>query len=290
MNSFYWFVFLLLFLCFSTFNQAQSDKKTGDTINQLDVNNLKQGYWIVTNDQKKLPGYRPEQIVEEGTFNDSKKNGKWKFYFNTEKLKQVLTYNNNLPNGHAVFYYPNGNIREEGVWQNNRWTGEYKYYYENGNLKNNWTYNQQGNREGVQKYYHENGNLAIEGTWQNGKEDGVIKEYYEDGSVRSERVFNNGNINLAQTTNFKPKEKVVQNIELAPQALIKVPETEEAQKPFDGNGFYELKNKEGKIIRKGNFENGYLVDGEVYQYGTLGNVNKITHYKGGKIVKVEDFD
>jgi antitoxin component YwqK of YwqJK toxin-antitoxin module len=282
------FVFIVLLSHFSLFAQ---NSKSGDSINRVDDNNMKQGHWIITNEEKKYPNFRPNQIVEEGKFTDSKRDGKWIFYYPNDKVKEILTYNNNRPNGYAVFYYANGNIKEEGLWKNNRWVGEYKYYYENGNLKNHWKYNEQGNRTGEQKYFYENGNLMIEGKWENGKEDGVITEFHEDGSVKSERVFENGGINLAKTTNYKPKEKLSEKsvVESKPKIIVN-PNTVEDNKqaPFDGNGYYELKNKNGQVIRKGNFENGYLINGQVFQYTPDGTLFKTTHYKEGRIIKVED--
>ena len=122
------FVFIVLLSHTSLFAQ---NSKSGDSINRVDDNNMKQGHWIITNEEKKYPNFRPNQIVEEGKFTDSKRDGKWIFYYPNDKVKEILTYNNNRPNGYAVFYYANGNIKEEGLWKNNRWVGEYKFYYEN---------------------------------------------------------------------------------------------------------------------------------------------------------------
>ena len=278
-----------------------------DTINRVDANNMKQGHWVYTNKMKRLPGYRDDQVVEEGDYQDDKKSGKWVFYYNNDKIKHVLTYSANKPNGYAVFYYKNGNKREEGIWKNNRWVGEYKYYYENGNLRNEWQYNEQGKRTGVQKYYHENGQLQIEGTWNNGQEAGTITEYYDDGSLKSTRTYNNGKIDDTQTQSYQPKEKAGK-VEKAPQAE-KQPEVAQEQnndtaevttnvaytKPeqkkaadtrFNGNGYNEFLNKDGKVTRKGTFENGYLMDGEVYMYTSDGELFRTTYYKGGRVVKI----
>ena len=56
-----------------------------DTINYTDDQNKKQGYWIFTNKQKKLPGYQPNQKVEEGYYINNKKDGKWVFYYRNGK-------------------------------------------------------------------------------------------------------------------------------------------------------------------------------------------------------------
>ena len=273
-----------------------------DTLNKTDENNMKQGHWVYTNQMKKLPAYSTEQVVEEGDYSDDRKTGKWFFYFNNDKVKHVLTYTNNRPNGYAIFYYKNGAKREEGTWKNNRWIGDYKYYYENGNVRNDWKYNASGKRTGVQKYYHKNGQLKIEGKWANGNEAGTIVEYYNDGSVKSERVFNNGKINAVASKSFKIKEKAGKvtikpitkkvikkesNIAVAP-ITVKKKEKVKNNSPWNGTGTRSFLNKKGQIVRKGYFEKGYLMDGVVYMYTSDGEKFRTTHYKEGRMVKVEN--
>ena len=51
-------------------------------------------HWIITNEEKKYPNFRPNQIVEEGKFTDSKRDGKWIFYYPNGKIEQIAYYNN----------------------------------------------------------------------------------------------------------------------------------------------------------------------------------------------------
>jgi len=169
-------------------------------------------------------------------------------------------------------------------------------------LKNHWIYNEQGQRTGVQKYYHENGKIMIEGAWQDGKESGAIKEFYENGKIKSERFFNDGKFDQNKSTTYKkeiaskeiPKEdttrKVVEDQNKDDSRIvIKASKFENTdQIPFDGNGHYVLRNKEGKVVREGEFENGYLVDGKVFQYTSDGNIFRITYYRGGRVIKVDN--
>ena len=258
--------------------------------NIIDGNNLKQGHWIYYNDVKKLPDYRPNQKVEEGDYIDNRKNGNWIAYYSNDKVKHELTYQNNRPNGYAIFYHKNGNKSEEGIWKNNKWVGEYKYYYENGQIAYDWNYNESGKREGEQKYYHENGQLMIEGSWVGGKETGVITEYYANGDVKSKKQFNNGAFSAEQSKNFNrvnpkydpSKENKYNNQE------IKIQEKKDPVKAtvFDGNGYHELKDRVGRPIRKGTFKDGFLIDGEVYQYDSAGKLIKTTKYSNGKVSEI----
>jgi antitoxin component YwqK of YwqJK toxin-antitoxin module len=167
--------------------------------NFIDQNGLKQGHWIYTNAEKQLPGYRDDQLVEEGYFKDNLRVGVWKKYYENGNLEFELTFVGNRPSGYAIFYYTNGKVSEEGVWKNNRWVGEYKYYHENGKLKYEWKYNASGKREGVQKYFYENGQLMIIGSWNEGKEAWELKEFFSNGDIKAVKYFNTGS-NLEEST------------------------------------------------------------------------------------------
>lgn len=274
---------------------AQSGK---DTLNYTDANNLKQGHWIYYNRDLKLPDFKDHQKVEEGHYLDDQKFGKWIHYFPNDKPKDVITYVANRPNGYAIFYYANGNKREEGTWRNNRWVGDYKYYHENGKLASEWKYNAQGTRTGVQKYYHENGRLMIEGEWIDGKENGVIKEYYDNGELKSEKNYNNGSFDAANTKTYarktppsdndNPKEEnTVTTTTASTNAAAASDDSGEYKTGvFDGNGKYQLRDRNGRVIRQGLFENGFLKDGKVFQYTADGRLFKTTIYKGGKVANV----
>ena len=102
----------LLVILFSIFLFGKLNASSSDTLNYVDENNMKQGYWVYTNNMKKLPNYKANQVIEKGRYANDKKTGKWVFYYNNDKVKQILNYLNNRPNGHAVFYYKNGNKRD----------------------------------------------------------------------------------------------------------------------------------------------------------------------------------
>ena len=270
---------------------AQSVK---DTLNFTDANDMKQGHWIYYNRDLHLPDFKDNQRVEEGHYFNDQKNGKWIHYFPNDKPKDVITYVANRPNGYAIFYYANGNKREEGTWRNNRWVGDYKYYHENGKLASEWRYNSQGTRTGVQKYYHENGKLMIEGEWIDGKENGDVKEYYDNGELKSEKNYNNGSFDAANTKTYvrktapaesdKPQEE---KVAAAPEKVV-VTEDKATYKTgvFDGNGMFQLKDRNGRVIREGLFENGFLKNGKVFQYSADGRLFKTTIYNGGKVTNV----
>ena len=160
-----------------------------DSLNQIDENNLKQGFWIFYGKDKRLPDYDDDQKVEEGRYLDNRKFGIWKKYFASGTLQNEITYQNSRPNGYARIYYSNGQLKEEGIWKGNKWTGDYVLYHENGNKYHAFNFNAKGKREGTQTYFYENGQKMIEGDWAEGKESGKITEWYDNGAVKSIKNF-----------------------------------------------------------------------------------------------------
>lgn len=284
----------LLFAFFSSGDlRAQTfEIENGDTINRTDASNLKQGYWKVYNKIKKLPGYEDDQLVEEGSYVDNKKEGVWKTYYNNGKLKSEITYKNNIANGFARFYYKNGNVSEEGNWVNNKWDGKYKYYYENGQISYDWNF-VNGKREGVQKYYHENGQINYEGEWAGGMESGMLKEWNENGQLVAEKFFNKGKIDTTVSKYYKVDPVVKKSDTQEVTTEQKPIEVEPPKQPvevglFTGNGFHKLYNARKQVTKEGNFSNGYLIDGKEYIYGDDARLLRTNIYKNGKVVEVKE--
>jgi len=278
---------LLIFTC----QIALAQSTNSDTLNQVDPSTgLKQGYWIVKNDIKKLPNYPAEAKVEEGKFADSKKIGVWKMYFPSGNIKSEITYTENRPKGYAKMYYDNGKLQEEGLWENNRWVGEYKSYYENGQTFYNFKYNNNGKREGAQEYRYENGQLMMKGEMHDGKEAGVWEEHYENGDLRAKKAFNDGTLDATNTEVYAPKQPIAakkeEPVSNEPPKVIdsKTEKVNDAQPPFTGEGYAKLFNMNKQISKEGEFKKYRLINGKDYIYNKDGILDRIAVYKDGRYV------
>ena len=252
-----------------------------DTINKVDENNLKQGYWIFY--------YSGDKKKAEGKYINNKKEGLWLEYYESGTKKGEITYVKNRPNGYAKFYFENGNVSEEGIWKINKWVGEYKMYHKNGNLSYDWNYNEKGKREGEQKYYHENGKVMISGNWNNGKEEGTIKRFDEKGNLESERTFVDGKQDpnsIKYYTNKTNENAVEQKTE---EVVVKK-NTNTKPKKFDGNGMNIMYNKNRQKFKEGMFVNYKLKDGKKYYYDDDGNLTKTVEVKDYKVVNIKYAD
>ena len=288
---------ILLFIAFSfSETQAQSyEMLNGDTINKKDAMGKRQGRWVVTGKSKRLPGYSPDALVEEGSYKDSRKTGVWTAYYSNGKKKNEITYKYGRPNGPYKTYYVNGVLEEEGNWKSNRNVGTFKRYHENGKVSQAFNFNSTGKREGKQTYYYDNGQVMIEGDWAGGKESGTLTEYYENGDLKAKKVFAEGNLNEAKTQNFKPKSPVPDKIKQEEKdAPVRNVVAKKDEKPnhghFDGNGHHKLYNKDKLIVKDGYFQKYKLIDGKWYKYSDDNILLNIERIKNGRYVGDVPFD
>ncbi len=264
--------------------------------NQTDANGKKQGHWVITNAKKRLPGYSPDQKVEEGDYKDSRKVGTWIMYYSNGRKKSEITYSNGRPSGPYKTYYTNGQVEEEGSWKSNRNVGGFKRYYENGNVSQDFNFNATGKREGSQKYFYENGQVMIEGNWQGGKESGTLTEYYDNGDLKAKKVFADGALDEGKTQNFKPKSPVKdmakEEEKSAPIRNVTADKNKEKVNTghFDGNGYAKLYNKDKLISKDGVFKNYKLIDGKWYKYDENNILINIERIKNGRYVGDVPFD
>jgi len=227
--------------------------------NQVDAKGLKTGYWIhYSNDGKTK--------IEEGNYIENKKDGLWKVYFPNGKVKHEITYVKGSAKGYAKIYYADGTLQEEGIWNEIYWTGQYRYYYPNGQAAYIWNYNNQGKRDGEQKYFFENGKLKYRGNWENGKVKTNVEVYDSTGRFIQNRIYKDGAFSESIDTSSLYKESTVSS--------------------FTGTGYHTVYRLDMQIDKKGYFESGKLIRGELYEYDKDGKLLQIKVYDNGKIIKI----
>lgn len=235
-----------------------------DTLNRVDSLGKRQGYWKITASMKKLGApWLPDQIIEEGSYKDSRKNGNWIEYWQNHNKKSVMYFVNNRPNGRATLFFENGHVKETGTWRGTRWIGEYKMYYENDTIWYHFMYDSLGKKHGVQKSFRLNGKLDCEKYFNHGKEEGWSRCYYDDGSLMSETFYSSGYAVDSLSKQYNPKVPLRD-----PEPL---PVRREPPKCPPNCQDCEC-------------ENGKLINGRIYVYDKNGLLVKIEVYKDGKYV------
>lgn len=266
------------------FATVQLPGAAADTMNMVDGMGRKQGWWRVNAPVPDKPDYTAGQLVEEGRYVNSKRDGVWKRYWPNGKVMSEITYAGGRPRGAYRTYYPDGRAEEQGTWDLDRNTGAFKRWHPNGQLAQDFTFNPYGVRDGVQRYYHENGQLEVEVTVKEGREEGTLKRYYANGDLQQVAQFNNGVINEANSKYIKAVHK-----EAAPApepATHAAPERQADEMTnavlFRENGYNTLYDKQLRISQQGEFNTGKLWNGKYYRYNKSGELYRIEVYIDGR--------
>jgi antitoxin component YwqK of YwqJK toxin-antitoxin module len=265
---------LMALLCFSV---------VGDGVNQKDGQGRKQGKWIYFGKDRPQEGYPSEGKIEEGSYLNDRKEGLWIKYHNDGKTPKLRgEYHNNRPEGSYVKYYPNGKVKERGTFTLNEYQDSLKRYHENGKLEYEANFSSEGQESGTVKYYYPNGQLEFQYQASNGQPEGKAVRYYENGDVKEVIYFGtDGAIKKSEPREMvNPPVKVTDpGASVTPAPQIPTPNTKGAK--FLPNGYNKVYNANDEIWQDGDFKNGNLWDGKVYEYDRDGILLKVKVFKNG---------
>ncbi|MFA7272687.1 MAG: hypothetical protein WC044_02410 [Crocinitomicaceae bacterium] len=258
----------------------QSDESK---INQKDRNGLKQGFWIYYGKDRPEAGIPPEGKIEEGPYEDDRREGIWTKYHNDGVTPRIKgNYVNNRPQGAYTKIHPNGKIKETGTFERNSYRDSLKRFHENGVLEYEAKYNESGQETGTVKYYYANGQLEFEYKSVDGKPFGKATRYYENGDLKEIIEYGTD----GRVVSSIEKEMVKANVSVSDPGASKEkaprvarPRTKGAK--FAINGYNKCYNDNDEIWQDGEFRNGELWDGKVYIYDKDGILLKLKIFKNG---------
>lgn len=260
---------------------AGSDQ--GGEINKIDPEGRKQGKWIYFGKDKPEFGYPSEGKIEEGEYKDDRKEGTWiKYHADGVTPKLKGEYHNNRPDGPYEKIYPDGTVRERGVFSHGKYTGNLERYYENGVLEYKGSYNGDGEEEGQIIYYYPNGQEEFVYNAVDGLATGKATRYYETGEVKELITF--GADGKPLKTEFKEPTTPVKPLADPGQSKEKAPSVGQARTkgtPFKPNGYNKVYNENDEIWQDGDFRNGALWKGKVYEYDSDGILLKVKIFQNG---------
>lgn len=253
--------------------------------NKRNADGERHGKWTFTGKDYPNKNIPKTQKVEEGNYVNGRKEGTWTKFFPDGGVQLKGTYNNNRPQGSYTRYYPNGKIAEQGDFQATGYKGLLLRYHENGQLAYRANFNNQGQESGKVSYYHPNGKLALSYTVKNGQVQGQVARYNTSGQLQNSFVVGpEGKIGALQKANTPqntpaPKSAAVASSIVYPPRLSN-PKTKGLR--FIPNGYNKVYNDNDEIWMDGEFKNGQLYDGKVYDYDQDGILQKVRIYKLGK--------
>lgn len=149
-----------------------------DTINQVDKQGLKQGYW-----EKQFPNGK---MMYQGYFKDGKPVGKLQRFYESGSLKVLMQFKPGTDYAYSTFFYEDGERAGEGWYYQNQKDSTWTYYsFYTGAVTSREEYNK-GVKHGWERQYYANGQVSEEILWENNMKHGPWKQYFEDGTVKLE--------------------------------------------------------------------------------------------------------
>ncbi len=262
-----------------------------DTINQ-EMEGKKHGYWIIYAHMRNVPEYKPDDVIEEGRYKMSRKEGTWKKYFPTGNLQSEILYKNGKAIGDFKTYYNNkeNTVEEQGYWGGKVYKDKFIRYHSNGVIAQEKNFNAEGKAEGVQKYYYENGQVELEFNSSNGKNVGTATRYWPNGDIKEIIEFDAEGNGKSSGEKAMVNPPVILDSEKEEQkvgdGIAAKGDENEAQKTGKGivDGYHKTYNSNKDILMDGEFKNGKLFNGKHYIYDEYGLLEKIEVYKNGKYI------
>lgn len=251
-----------------------------DTLNQVDDNGKKHGYWIVYGKDVDTSLHFPlEGKVREGNFSHGRKEGIWTFYYNdgvTPKLKG--NYINNRPEGKFTKYWPNGFVKEEGVFRNQKYQDSLKRFNKEGILIYSANFNSSGNEEGNISYFYDDGTPQFIYKANNGRPVGEAKRYYPNGDVKEIIKYSESGELISSTK----KEMTSPEKQVKEEVNAKKPPVVKDKTKLLMNGYNKVYNDNHELWQDGEFKDGLLWNGKVYIYDADGLLLKVEVFKEGR--------
>ena len=94
--------------------------------------------------------------------------------------------------GQWKYFFQSGKVKSEGEYKNDRRIGDWVFYYENGTKEQSGSYDKRGQEMGLWTWYHDNGNSLREEEFTNGVENGKMVEYSRSGDIVSKGNYVEG--------------------------------------------------------------------------------------------------
>lgn len=231
----------------------------GDTINRVDKNNIKQGFWKISRGM----------IYESGYFLNGYKEGVWISYGVNGKPSLLEAYHQGKLNGPCFVFDENGSLRNERHMKDDKMDGRNASYDKDGNpimLRNY----KKGDLHGEYLEYYENGQIREQSFYKNGLKDSISTYKSENGEPIAIIHYKDGNMQGTYNTYFE-------------SGILRSAKYYEENKA-EGK-FYEYFDN-SRIKVEGNFKNDKK-DGDWIYYDINNRKIKVEKYKEGLLIKTK---
>ncbi len=137
-------------------NGQKKPKKVKLKSNEMVINSYVNGTPHVVRkmeekDGQKVPVYEKEyyedgNILKEGPLTNNQRSGKWKIYYRSGQIRNLVNYDNGVLNDTIIGYNENGTLKFRGIFKSGEKTGTWLIYDDNGKFLENRVYMKPGEK------------------------------------------------------------------------------------------------------------------------------------------------
>jgi len=181
----------------------------GDSVNRMNEQNLKTGFWMERNGE----------YTHQGFYINSKKEGNWVTFLSNDMVFKLETWKNGLKdgislqfdrkskmtgmenykagelNGLCVYYAPASDFPQKEMSYNmGKLEGMYRIFYENGKIQEESFY-KDNQKSGPSRWYGKTGRMIAMYNYVNNQFDGMQRTYYENDTTQCISNYANNLLN-----------------------------------------------------------------------------------------------
>ena len=163
-----------------------------NTVNQVDAQGRKQGFWT-----KKDAGGK---LLYQATFKNDKPVGEMKRFHPNGKIMAVLNFIEGSELSDVKLFDEGGHLVAQGKYLDQKKTGEWNSFRDSKVVSRDNYLN--GLKNGLSKRFFKTGELLEESFWKENKPEGIYRSYFQDGQPYLECKYSQGELNGAFKTWF----------------------------------------------------------------------------------------
>lgn len=211
--------------------------------------------------------YKEGIILAEGIYDEQgRKQDLWKYYYETNEMKETGRYKDGKRTGTWRYFFTNGDIEQIGDFRNDLATGIWRWFYPNNQLRLEEEY-EDGLEEGISTEYSDSGTVIATGSYQEGVKEGMWE--YTLGNVIERGKYVDGERQGLWKQTYRDTRKTAWEGEY----LNGLP-----------HGIHKWYNASGTIKKRGNYSIG-LRDGIWEYFDDDGSSRLIIKYQQGKEIE-----
>ena len=209
-------------------------------------------------------------LTREGKIVSGKYEGQWIYYNNHGAKIESRSFKNDEIEGNDSVFWQNGTLKFVTPYKKGNIDGYYEEYFLNGSLCREGWYTE-GLRQGMWKTYNIDGTLSEINYYANGDFQGWQEDYFPNGKLNEQSYYEFDHFSAKIL--FDSTGKVFNKSDLT-----------------HGNGIYELKAQNGKLLIHGQLEGG-VFNGKTERFYSNGQPKmKATYLSDQMYGNVEKFD